>query len=245
MVNLKNEINIKIDNSNRQPIKKITKRKKSKPRLSEEQQEDLATQQLDNLYYDNHALMTQHQQGQSRGSGGSIILPSSTDTNKNSYFSSSENNPNSNPNLYGNFFNSLYKQLQNSSSSTINSELNKPSNNYNPAYTDPQKITNKNTSGVKISFPRGRPKGSKSKPKPNEPNASTEEVKFQSQEQPTEPTNSIFDNPDNQPIITEPEDIIVLPTKAKRPKKTSDIAKKDKTKPRKGTVLRPDKNEEL
>lgn len=245
MVNLKNEIHIKIDNSNRQPVKKISKRRNTKPRLTEEQKEDLATQQLDNLYYDNHALMTQHHQGQSRGSGGSIILPPSTsDTNKNSYFSSSENNPNSNPNLSGNFFNSLYKQLQNSSSSSINTELNKPSSNYNPAYTDPQKIT-KNTSNVKISFPRGRPPGSKNKPKANEPNAPTEEVKFESPvQQPMQPSHSIFDNPESQPTITEPDENIIISTKKiKRPRKTSEIGKKDKSKPRKGVVLRPDNDE--
>lgn len=250
MVNLKNEINIRIDNSNKNPKKKHAKRK---PRLTEEEKEDLAMQQLDNLYYDNHALMTQHQQGQSRGSGGSIILPPSTsDTNKNSYFHSSENNPNSNPNLSGNFFNSLYKSLQNSSSSTIASELNKPSSNYNPSTQNPKTITN---ATVKVLNPKGRPRGAygkyKKAPKEklNEPNAPSEEVTFVSQEQSNQPTQSMFDNPDNQPIITEPDEpqkpkqIITEMRTVKRLKKTSEIGKKDKQKEIKGTVLRPDKNE--
>jgi hypothetical protein len=231
-VKLRNEINIKIDNSNRD--KKIKRKSKPRHHMTEEE----AIHELDNLYYDNHAILTQHNQGQARGSGGSIILPDSINkseqqlTSYNNKEPSQNYNPNTNPNLYSNYFNSLMNQLKNSSSSSINTELAKqepsPSSEYNPYYTNPSSIINAKSKKptkpriyVSTGNRRGRP--SKKTEKPNEPSV-TEEVKFESPVQQTgQASHSIFDNPESQPniqtepTITEPEEPEKI-TKIFRPK---------------------------
>jgi len=257
-VKLRNEINIKIDNSNRD--KKV--KRKSKPRHHKTEEE--AIHELDNLYYDNHAILTQHNQQQSGGSGGSIILPDSINksehqlTSYNNKEPSQNYNPNTNPNSYSNFFNSLMSQLKNSSSSSINTELGKqeasPSSEYNPYYTNPSSIINgkpkkptKPRIYVSTGNRRGRPSKKTEKPnepsgteKPNEPSA-TEEVKFESPDQQTgQASHSIFDNPESkpiietEPIITEPEEPIKYIPKSQKYKNT---------KSKKSTgIFFPDKN---
>jgi hypothetical protein len=73
-VKVRNEINIKINNNNTKPSS--SKRKKST------KSEEDALDELSNLEYNDKAIMTKNGQGYARGSGGSIILPHYNSSNE-------------------------------------------------------------------------------------------------------------------------------------------------------------------
>lgn len=85
-VKVNNEINIKINNSNDKRTGRQTNRQ------IKNNEED-ALNKLSNMEYDNNAILMSQGQGNTRGSGGSILLPSrNVDPNYNSYSQLSQNN---------------------------------------------------------------------------------------------------------------------------------------------------------
>lgn len=184
----KNEIHIKIDNGKSDEFGK----------KKEKDTEEKALKRLNNLEYNNQAIMTRHNQGLTRGSGGGIYLPANNDSH---HFI---NNPN---------------QMNNSSVLTstnrvgfqpppiptnIYQDQNQPSN-YSDLqsafveFLDDEPLTPEEMSAIRslpasqqllaiedIKKKRGRPKGSKNK-------------KRVSMDTQTDPSvfHSMFDNEDN------------------------------------------------
>jgi hypothetical protein len=202
-VKLRNEINIKIDNSGR-----ISK--KTKP-----VDEEKALENLNNMEYNNQAIMMRNGQGYSRGSGGGFIIPKDEDANILKRILATQSNQN----------NGLINELKNFKTSLGTSVI--PSSYQNPndstSFNHP---TPEQTATVEIldneltpseiqaaieGVPpqqqmmaiedakrrkRGRPTGSKNKPKEVQPTII--EPKFESPVQQTDqPFHAIFDNPDN------------------------------------------------
>jgi len=216
-VKLRNEINIKIDNSGRRSTKK------TKP-----VDEEKALDNLKNMEYANQAIMMRNGQGYSRGSGGGSIIPRDEDSSILNNILSTQSKQN----------NELINELKNFKTSLGSAVV--PSNYQNPndstSFSFPQheqtatiEILDNELTPAEIEDAikgvppdqqmlaiedakrqkRGRPKGSKNKPKQKTSIETQTDQIFESPVQQTnQPFHAMFDNPENVILKTPTEEEI-------------------------------------